>query len=252
MSPPVAPVKPGILIVTLHEGRGFSLSPHYQQIFNSHFQNNGSYNPSMRPSSSAAPSSHTQATSFAQHGRPQSTSGGINAAPTIHGRYSTKYLPYALLDFEKNQVFVDAVSGSPENPLWAGDNTAFKFDVSRKTELNVQLYLRNPAARPGAGRSEDIFLGAVKVHPRFEEAQPYVDDPKLSKKDNQKAAAAHAEHERQSGQLGAEWLELQFGTGSIKIGVSFVENRQKSLKLEDFELLKVVGKGSFGKVMQVM
>lgn len=249
VSPPVAPVKPGILIVTLHEGQNFALSPHYQQIFNSHFQNN---NYAMRPSSSSSHSAHGQAASFVHNGRPQSTSGGINAAPTIHGRYSTKYLPYALLDFEKNQVFVDAVSGTPENPLWAGDNTAFKFDVSRKTELNVQLYLRNPAARPGAGRSEDIFLGAVKVHPRFEEAPPFVEDPKLSKKDNQKAAAAHAAQGRHLGQLGAEWLDLQFGTGSIKIGVSFVENKQQSLKLEDFELLKVVGKGSFGKVMQVM
>jgi serum/glucocorticoid-regulated kinase 2 len=189
---------------------------------------------------------------YSHTARPQSTSGGINAAPTIHGRYSSKYLPYALLDFEKLQVFVDAVSGTPENPLWAGDNTSFKFDVSRQTELNVQLYLRNPAARPGVGRSEDIFLGAVKVHPRFEEAHPYVDDAKLSRKDNQKAAAAHAEQERTLGQLGAEWLDLQFGTGSIKIGVSFVENRGRSMKLEDFELLKVVGKGSFGKVMQVM
>ncbi|GKZ16947.1 hypothetical protein AbraIFM66951_010664 [Aspergillus brasiliensis] len=240
VSPPVAPVKPGILIVTLHEGRGFSLSPHYQQIFNSHFQSSGSYG--MRPSSSSSHSTHGQAASYVPSGRPQSTSGGINAAPTSHGRYSTKYLPYALLDFEKNQVFVDAVSGSPENPLWAGDNTAYKFDVSRKTELNVQLYLRNPTARPGAGRSEDIFLGAVKVHPRFEEAQPHAEDPK-SKKTPQ---------ERQLGQLGAEWLDMQFGTGSIKIGVSFVENKQRSMKLEDFELLKVVGKGSFGKVMQVM
>lgn len=147
---------------------------------------------------------------------------------------------------------MDAVSGTPECPLWAGDNTAFKFDVSRKTELNVQLYLRNPAARPGAGRSEDIFLGACKVNPRFEESQPYVEDPKLSKKDNQKAAAAHDEQGRQLGQQGAEWLDLQFGVGSVKIGISFVENKQRSLKLEDFDLLKVVGKGSFGKVMQVM
>ncbi|PYI26413.1 serine/threonine-protein kinase gad8 [Aspergillus indologenus CBS 114.80] len=243
VSPPVAPVKPGILIVTLHEGRGFALSPHYQQIFNSHFQSNNAYG--MRPSSSSSHSAHGQAGSFVQSARPQSTSGGINAAPTIHGRYSTKYLPYALLDFEKNQVFVDAVSGSPENPLWAGDNTAYKFDVSRKTELNVQLYLRNPAARPGAGRSEDIFLGAVKVHPRFEEALPHAEDPK-SKKDNKQP------QERQLGQLGAEWLDLQFGSGSIKVGVSFVENKHRSMKLEDFELLKVVGKGSFGKVMQVM
>lgn len=253
VSPPVAPVNPGILIVTLHEGRNFSLSPHFQQIFNSHFQNNSYAPSSLRPStSSSSHSTQNQAGSFVPSGRPQSTSGGINAAPTIHGRYSTKYLPYALLDFEKNQVFVDAVSGTPESPLWAGDNTAFKFDVSRKTELNVQLYLRNPTARPGAGRSEDIFLGACKVNPRFEESQPYVEDPKLSKKDNQKAAAAHHEQGRQLGQQGAEWLDLQFGVGSVKIGISFVENKQRSLKLEDFDLLKVVGKGSFGKVMQVM
>lgn len=237
--------------MTLHEGKNFSLSPHYQQIFNSHFQSNGAYASSVRPSSSSS-HSNDHAGSYVARNRPQSTSGGINAAPTIHGRYASKYLPYALLDFEKNQVFVDAVSGTPENPLWAGDNTAFKFDVSRQTELSVQLYLRNPASRPGAGRSEDIFLGAVRVHPRFEESQPYVEDPKLSKKDNQKAAAAHTQQERTLGQLGAEWLDLQFGTGSIKIGVSFVENRQRSMKLEDFDLLKVVGKGSFGKVMQVM
>ncbi|KAL1968610.1 hypothetical protein VTN77DRAFT_1820 [Rasamsonia byssochlamydoides] len=249
VSPPVAPVKPGILIVTLHEGRGFSLSPQYQQIFNSHFQNQNA--PPIRPNSSSSHSTNASS-NYTHQGRSQSTSGGINAAPTIHGRYSTKYLPYALLDFDKNQVFVDAVSGTPENPLWAGDNTSFKFDVSRQTELSVQLYLRNPAARPGAGRSEDIFLGAVKIHPRFEEPQPYVEDPKLSKKDNQKAAAAHEEKERTMGQLGAEWLDLQFGTGSIRIGVSFVENKGRSMKLEDFELLKVVGKGSFGKVMQVM
>ncbi|KAJ5739240.1 Serine/threonine-protein kinase gad8 [Penicillium manginii] len=192
VSPPVNPVNPGILIVTLHEGRGFALSPHFQQIFNSHFQNNSYAPSSLRPStSSSSHSTHGQAGSFVQNNRPQSTSGGMNSAPTIHGRYSTKYLPYALLDFEKNQVFVDAVSGTPENPLWAGDNTAFKFDVSRKTELNVQLYLRNPAARQGAGRSEDIFLGATKLDARdtdnfdreFTEEAPqdsFVDGPALS------------------------------------------------------------------------
>ncbi|EED20578.1 serine/threonine protein kinase (YPK1), putative [Talaromyces stipitatus ATCC 10500] len=245
ISPPVAPVKPGILIVTLHEGKGFSLSPHYQQLFNSHFQNP---NAPVRPNSSSSHSTQT-AGSYTQPARPQSTSSGINAAPTIHGRYLTKYLPYALLDFDKNQVFVDAVSGTPENPLWAGDNTAFKFDVSRQTDLSIQIYLRNPAARPGVGRSEDIFLGATKMSPRLQETNSYVENPKLSKKDNQKAAA---EHEKSVNELENEWLDLQFGTGSIKIGVSFVENRAHSMKLEDFELLKVVGRGSFGKVMQVM
>ncbi|KAL9102649.1 MAG: hypothetical protein Q9163_002235 [Psora crenata] len=256
-SPPQTPPKPGILIVTLHEGKDFSLPSQYQQQYSSQLQNSASTGYGVAGSLRGEPSmARTQGSvvgSYAQNGRPQSAAGGgINAAPTIHGRYSSRHLPYALLDFDKLQVFVDAVSGSPQNPYWAGDNTSYKFDVSRATELSVNIFLRNPNARPGAGRSEDIFLGAVRINPRFEEEHQYVDDPKASKKDREKGMAAFAEQERQLGQMGTEWLDVSFGTGSIKIGVAFVENRQRTLKIEDFELLKVVGKGSFGKVMQVM
>ena len=251
ISPPQVPSKPGILIVTLHEGKDLSLPPHYQQQYNTQFSNTnqqGSYGVagSMRGPAGG------MAGSYAQNGRPQSNGTGINSAPTIHGRYSSRHLPYALLDFDKLQVFVDAVSGSPQNPLWAGDNTSYKFDVSRATELSVNIFLRNPNARAGAGRSEDIFLGVVKINPRFEEAKHYAADPKASKKDQEKGMAAFSQQEAQLGQMGTDWLEIKFGTGSLKVGVTFVENRQRTLKIEDFDLLKVVGKGSFGKVMQVM
>ncbi|MCJ1409705.1 hypothetical protein MMC19_003787 [Ptychographa xylographoides] len=258
VSPPATPAKPGILIVTLHEGKGFSLPQHYQQAFSSQSQspvsagNGYSGTGSVRPTSSAARMQGGFSGSYVTNARIPQASGGINSAPTNHGRYSSRHLPYALLDFDKLQVFVDAVSGSPENPYWAGDNTQYKFDVSRVTDLAVQLYLRNPNARTGVGRSEDIFLGAVKVNPRFEEVRQYVEDPKSSKKDKEKGILAFAQQERELGQSGAEWLDVTFGTGSLKIGVAFVENRQRTLKIEDFELLKVVGKGSFGKVMQVM
>jgi serum/glucocorticoid-regulated kinase 2 len=168
--------------------------------------------------------------------RPQSAAGSINAAPTIHGRYSSKHLPYALVDFDKQQVFINAVSGNPENPLWAGGNTQYKFDVSRITDLSVSLYIRNPAAPPNAGRSEDIFIGTLKINPRFEEAR-------------QDAKSSQAQ--QAAGQAGAEWIKVAFGTGEMRVGVNFVENRQDRLSIDDFELLKVVGKGSFGKVMQV-
>jgi len=194
----------------------------------------------MRPNSSSR--NQSVAGSYSSN-RPQSAAGSINSVPTIHGRYSSKYLPYALVDFDKQQVFINAVSGSPENPLWAGGNTQYKFDVSRVTSLSISLYIRNPSASPNAGRNDDIFIGTCKVNPRFEESQVGSEDAKASKKDKEKTAT--------EGQTGADWVEIQYGTGSLRVGVNFVENRQDRLTIEDFELLKVVGKGSFGKVMQV-
>ncbi|KAJ4300130.1 Serine/threonine-protein kinase [Collariella sp. IMI 366227] len=248
-APVVKTPKPGILVVTLHEGQGFSLPEQHLNAFSSSHGgaslstgNALGMAGSTRPSSSRTPGFMSS--------RPQ-TAGGFSHIPTNHGRISTKYMPYALIDFDKVQVFVNSVEGNPENPLWAGSNTQYKFDVSRVTELVVHLYIRNPNAPAGSGRSQDIFLGVVRINPRFEEKQPYVEDPKASKKERERAAAEHASRERALGHSGVEWAEVQYGTGKLKIGVEYVENRAGKLKIEDFELLKVVGKGSFGKVMQV-
>lgn len=251
--PPAQP-RPGILVVTLHEGAGLSLPDQYKSVFNTHTANSLSQGNGFGVAGSVRPGSSQQgsvAGSYASGARPQTSAGGFSNVPTNHGRISSKYLPYALLDFEKLQVFVNSVAGNPENPLWAGDNTQYKFDVSRVTELAVHLYLRNPNAPPGSGRTQDIFLGVARINPRFEERHKYVEDPKLSKKEREKAAAEWQRREQSLGQSGPEWVDVQYGTGKVRIGVEYIENRTRSLKIDDFDLLKVVGKGSFGKVMQV-
>ncbi|EGP87379.1 unnamed protein product [Zymoseptoria tritici ST99CH_1A5] len=246
------PAKPGILILTLHEGKGFSLPPGAEQAFarpgHGSSMSAGSFSSSyMGSGNSARPgSSSVNQGSF----RPMSSSGGgINNMPSTHGRYSSKYLPYALVDFDKQQVFVNSVSGTPENPLWAGESTQYKFDVSRSTELNISLYIRNPTAPPNAGRQQDIFIGTCRVKPTFDEDVPQSAEAPDAKKDKKEKGMPPPQA---NNGLGIQWNEIQYGSGSIKLGVKFVENTQRSLKVEDFELLKVVGKGSFGKVMQVM
>jgi serum/glucocorticoid-regulated kinase 2 len=249
-----APAKPGILILTLHEGRGFSLPPDQEHLFqrpgHGGSLSTGSFATSYTGGNSARPGSSAQnQSSF----RPTSASGGgINNMPSTHGRYSSKYLPYALVDFDKQQVFVNAVSGTPENPVWAGESTQYKFDVSRSTELNLSLYIRNPNAQNN-NRQQDIFIGTTRITPAFmEEAQAAAAQPPGSADGKNKPPKGTQSSQSGNGTAGVSWHEVQFGSGSIKLGVKFVENRQRSLKVEDFELLKVVGKGSFGKVMQVM
>ncbi|KAL7927214.1 serine/threonine protein kinase, AGC family [Trichoderma austrokoningii] len=223
-APVVKPPKPGILVLTLFEARGLSLPEEYQDVI-------AAGHPNGAHSAGDALSAVRQSAS----GRPQSTGSGFKGIPTNHGRVSTKYMPYALVDFDKNQVFINSVDGNPENPVWAGSNTQYKFDVSRVGELTVSLFMRNPTA---AGRAKDIFLGSVRVNPKFEassEASP-----------GKKGERPHTQ-----GYSGQGWFELQNGTGKLQIGVDFVENRVGKLTIDDFDLLTLVGKGSFGKVMQV-
>lgn len=168
-APVVKAPKPGILVVTLHEGQSFSLPEQHRNAFTpSHAGSSLSTGNALGMVGSQRPSSSSRTTTGFAGNRPQ-TAGGFSGIPTNHGRISTKYMPYALIDFDKVQVFVNSVEGNPENPLWAGSNTQYKFDVSRVTELVVHLYIRNPNAPPGSGRSQDIFLGVVRINPRFEE-----------------------------------------------------------------------------------
>lgn len=70
----------------------------------------------------------------------------------------------------------------------------------------------------------DIYLGGVKFVPDFENQQRT-----------------------------DEWYPISGGSGQIHVQVSYRRNEQgsQSLNMEAFDLLKVIGKGSFGKVMQV-
>lgn len=68
----------------------------------------------------------------------------------------------------------------------------------------------------------DIFLGGIKFVPNFDG---------MGNQD--------------------QWYDLSGGSGKIQIGVSYQPHYGQSLTIDDFELMTVIGKGSFGKVTRL-
>ena len=154
-------------------------------------------------------------------------------------------LPYVVLEFDKNEVLIMASGGTLEAPQW---QFSANFDVSRKAEVMLHVYLRSeavassgqqasilapPAIQPSMKQhlspnanqfmgGNDLYMGMAKLVPSFENSHT-IDT----------------------------WLPLMGSTGKIRVQMAFRSQLVTSLNLAAFERLKVIGKGSFGKVMQV-
>ncbi|OCF58770.1 AGC/AKT protein kinase [Kwoniella mangroviensis CBS 10435] len=141
------------------------------------------------------------------------------------------WLPYVVLEFDKNEVLVDALGGDLSSPVWMYSAT---FDVSRISELSITAYLRTTqphqdqdASKKGGEEGDDmgnsdLCLGGVRFTP----------DLDVNKTTD-------------------EWINVSGESGAFHVQVSFKPQQGQPLTIDSFELLKVIGKGSFGKVMQV-
>ncbi|KAJ3042465.1 hypothetical protein HDV00_007235 [Rhizophlyctis rosea] len=150
--------------------------------------------------------------------------------------------PYCVVEFEKNEfVTKEAVSTGAQNghghangfgagqdpnggfnPVWKHEAT---FDVSRPDgEVTISIWDRN-VQNPGEG---EPFLGMMKIRP-----------PRINGK----------VHDNWFRLLPRQWREKV--KGEIRIQLMYKTVEAKALSAADFELMKVVGKGSFGKVLQV-
>ncbi|EPS44897.1 hypothetical protein H072_1110 [Dactylellina haptotyla CBS 200.50] len=229
-------VKPGLLVFTLYEAKGLTLPVVPNAPAGLSPGAAGSLS-SMRPASSQA----RMVGSVTNSSRPGTASSRPGTGYTHTVGIHPRYLPYCVVEFDKCEVFITASpkSSAPSAPIYDPPHNQYKFDVSRETDLTVQLFLRNPTST-GNNRENDIFVGSCKVQPRFEESSAQTTSK--SKSSSQTPQPGHA---------GIDWVDLGFGSGSVRIGLDYVANPNKPLTIEDFDLLKVVGKGSFGKVMQV-
>ncbi|KAL5521078.1 hypothetical protein ACEPAG_9000 [Sanghuangporus baumii] len=131
------------------------------------------------------------------------------------------WLPYVVLEFDKNEILIDALDGDLSSPIW---NHRAHFDVSRTSNIIVSAYLRTTQCVQGHDdMGNDLLMGRVEISPMLDGKAVHVSD---------------------------QWYVAAAGSGEFHLQIGFKPSAQ-SLTIEAFELLKVIGKGSFGKVMQV-
>ncbi|WFD18393.1 non-specific serine/threonine protein kinase [Malassezia caprae] len=153
-------------------------------------------------------------------------------------------LPYVVLEFDKNEVLILALGGDLTAPQW---QFTANFDVSRRVEVTLHVYLRAEmvAPSPSTTAAAPSLLGSLSpgLHPKS--------DIEIMGGNDVYMGMAKLVPSFDTSRIVDTWLPLSGGTGEIRVQMAFRSQMGKSLTIESFELLKVIGKGSFGKVMQV-
>ncbi|CAO3596779.1 unnamed protein product [Absidia cylindrospora] len=138
------------------------------------------------------------------------------------------WLPYVVVEFDKNEIMVDALAGDTQNPIY---QYRAPFDVSRSSDVSISIYLRpSPESRNTISnnhstttRHADYFLGGVKLQPNFD-----------------------------STRLDDQVLQITNGTGMMHVQLWYKPQQQAPpITFDSFDLLRVIGRGSFGKVYVV-
>ncbi|KAI7867750.1 kinase-like domain-containing protein [Spinellus fusiger] len=129
------------------------------------------------------------------------------------------WLPYVVLEFDKNEVLIDALGGNTAHPVY---QYRAHFDVSRSSDVSISIYMRHPPSQ-GDHPTNDYFLGAVKWSPNFDSTK--FDD---------------------------QVLPIAGGTGVMHVQLCYTPQQQNQpIAFDAFDLLRVIGRGSFGKVYVV-
>ena len=171
----------------------------------------------------------------------------IPASVILPGSKNRNSLLYFTIEFDNTIATIEPESGTLNRPIF---NKISTFDVTRRLPyLKIDVFARIPS----------ILLPSQN----WQETQA-AQDPVLS--DYVQKIKSNNDIHLDSFQLplnlkidsasnirlyNHQWIDLDAKMGKLNISVDYKPSTHKHLSIDDFDLLKVIGKGSFGKVMQV-
>ncbi|ODV85848.1 hypothetical protein CANARDRAFT_27930 [[Candida] arabinofermentans NRRL YB-2248] len=163
----------------------------------------------------------------------------INNTNDSNKNVITSYnLVYAIIEVENSSERINSIGNTISNTKF---NSVTTFDITspNTANLRIHIYIRIPGSLLESDKQEDCLIGSLNF--------------KLG-------AAKIYDNQQQIRILDHDWKKLvnpytdEELLGSLNITLDFKplsSMTKKYLAIEDFDLLKVIGKGSFGKVMQV-
>lgn len=174
--------------------------------------------------------------------------------PNSAGDRTVKPLLFMTVEFDNNMIMIESRKGTVDSCQW---DRVMTFDVTKMVAhshtsanfLNINLYLRLPnrlvPAQERQDKSEVFTAGTSNT---FGDIQIGLIKLPLNLRCHSKAVRL-VDHEYLPFKT---LLDPTDETGEASLSIDFKPQLKSHLSIENFDLLKVIGKGSFGKVMQVM
>ncbi|CCE64083.1 hypothetical protein TPHA_0G02480 [Tetrapisispora phaffii CBS 4417] len=171
----------------------------------------------------------------------------IPATIRIPGSETLNPLLYFTIEFDNTVATILPESGTINQPVF---NKISLFDVTRiLPTLKIDVFARIPSVLlPSKSWQDANSFQNEKLKTMFEKLNNNQDIqigsftlPINLKIDSAANLRLYSHY----------WLTLDDDMGKLNITIDYKPTKYKKLSIDDFDLLKVIGKGSFGKVMQV-
>lgn len=188
-----------------------------------------------------------------------------------------KSLLYLTIEFDNNVLVIEPQKGTVNQSTW---NQVVSFDVTNKSLsinsnsqfLNLNLFMRLPNVLipdTEKHRNKQLFTNyqvdsanksMTSNSSNVSSSQVNIGDlligtiklPLNTKSHTQQVRLMHHEYLKFTNYNAVLLDAIRQDMGEIMLTIEYKPLTKKHLSIDDFDLLKVIGKGSFGKVMQVV